>query len=65
MANYSGTKCPKCEKASFELISDEPSHSNYKFWYLRCSGCKTFLAMVPYTYTNMLVQKLIDHFKIQ
>ncbi len=41
--NYSGTKCPKCEKSIFDLVEDSPNNSNYKYFYLRCSSCKTFL----------------------
>ncbi len=42
--NYSGTKCPKCESINFEMVDDLPKDSQYKYSYLRCVSCKTFLA---------------------
>lgn len=49
LRNYSGTKCPKCDKAGFELVEDAPANSNYKYFYLRCSSCKAFLAFIEYS----------------
>lgn len=48
LTNYSNTKCPKCEKTIFELVEDAPNNSLYKYFYMRCSACKTFLSMVEY-----------------
>jgi hypothetical protein len=64
MTNYSGTKCPKCESKNFELAEDAPNSSRFKFYYLRCSSCKTFLALVPYYDTNSKIDKLLKHFNL-
>lgn len=65
IANKSYTKCPKCEYAQFELVEDYPTQSNFKFWYIRCSSCKTFLQALPYDDTNTLVEKIIKFLKIR
>lgn len=41
--NYSGTKCPKCDKNNFELVEDYPAGSAWKMMYIRCAYCKIFL----------------------
>lgn len=46
--NYSGTKCPHCEKVGFELVEDAPYKSKFKFYYIRCMSCHTFLGVVEY-----------------
>lgn len=64
--NYSGTKCPKCEHTSFEYAEDTPTNAPYAKHYLRCSKCKTFLAMTFINNTNILVEKVqkdIDEIK--
>ena len=58
MNNYSGTKCPKCENTTFELVEDTPSKSEFKFQYLRCSSCKTFITTEQYLNTNAILQDL-------
>lgn len=58
MNNYSGTKCPKCESISFELVEDTPTKSNYKYYYLRCSSCRTFLTTEQYLNTNAMLQDI-------
>jgi len=66
--NQSQTKCPKCGNTYFELIEDYPTSSNYKFWYMRCSSCKTFLQAMPFLSTNSKIIKLqedIDKIKIK
>ncbi len=46
--NYSGTKCPKCGNATFEMVEDAPTNSEFKFNYIRCYDCKTFLTAEPF-----------------
>lgn len=58
MHNKSFTKCPKCERTLFELVEDAPTHSNYKFFYLRCSSCHTFLGVLPYLDISTQIEKL-------
>lgn len=53
--NYSGTRCPKCEKTSFEVVDDAPSESTYRYSYLRCSSCKTFLAAFDFDPVGAIV----------
>lgn len=64
ITNTSGTKCPKCEKSGFEVVEDIPNNSNFRKNYLRCMHCKTFLAMSYFNNTNVLIEKLLEHFKI-
>ena len=56
--NASKTCCPKCGKDSFEIVEDKPTNSQYVLNYLRCSFCKTFLAEMPYTNTNVMIESL-------
>ncbi len=56
--NYSGTKCPKCQGTSFEYAEDKPTNAPYAKHYLRCSSCKTFLAMTFIQNTNVLLDKM-------
>jgi hypothetical protein len=59
--NYSQTKCPKCEQTRFELVEDTPDaaiSSNYKYYYLRCSSCKTFLSAFDFAAIGALVTKM-------
>lgn len=56
MNNYSGTKCPKCQSTQFELKEDTPNNSNWRYQYLRCSSCYTFLAVLPFNNTNVLLE---------
>ena len=58
LPNSSQTKCPKCEHTSFELVEDTPTGTEWTHLYLRCSKCKTFLQMVPYSNTNVLIDNL-------
>ncbi len=58
MNSYSGTKCPKCEHIGFELVIDEPMHSKWKYQYIRCSNCKSFLAVLPYNDTTTMIENL-------
>lgn len=58
IANSSGTKCPKCENKSFELVQDFPSSAAFKMQYIRCSSCKTFLQALPFLHTNALIETL-------
>ena len=57
-ANSSGTKCPKCNNINFELITDFPTGSNFKFNYIRCSSCKVFLQAIPFIDTNTKIEQL-------
>lgn len=64
--NYSMTKCSHCEKIGFELVEDTPVNSNWKYMYLRCQHCKTFLAILPWNNTNILIDNIqTDIFKIK
>ncbi len=56
--NSSWTKCPKCDKTQFELVEDVPTGTTWVHLYLRCSSCKTFLQMVPYDNTNVLLETM-------
>jgi len=59
--NSTGTKCPSCQTSNFELAIDFPTGSNYQFYYIRCSGCKTFLQALPYFDVEEALKK---HIKI-
>jgi len=57
--NHSGTKCPKCEKTSFELVEDFPTKGAFHMYYMRCSSCKTFLQATPIIHTNSLLDQIL------
>ena len=56
--NHSGTKCPKCDRTSFELVEDYPTKSAFKMYYIRCSSCQTFLQALPFLDTNTKITTL-------
>jgi hypothetical protein len=56
--NYSHTKCPKCESTSFEMVEDAPNNAKYKFYYIRCSSCSTFLHACDFFNNNALLEEL-------
>ena len=62
--NSSYTKCPKCEKTQFELVEDYPTNSQRRFWYMRCTSCKSLAHVFPYEDTNTLINKIIKFLKI-
>ena len=68
--NYSGTKCPNCSKTEFELVEDTPSNSNgaeaiYKYYYLRCLSCKTFLAAFDEQPIGEFLKRIADKLDIK
>jgi DNA polymerase III alpha subunit (gram-positive type) len=62
--NQSQTKCPKCEKSSFELVEDYPTGSAWKMMYIRCSTCKTFLQALYMDNVTIQVANLQNDIKI-
>lgn len=58
LSNSSGTKCPKCGEADFELVEDFPVHATYNFYYIRCRQCQTFLQAIPFFDTNSKIDTL-------
>lgn len=70
-ANSSGTLCPYCEPSlkstNFELIKDRPAGSadDYQYYYMRCSTCKKFVSILPSHRPDIMLQKLIEHFKLR
>lgn len=56
--NYSGSKCPKCEKTSFEVVEETPSKSNFKLEFVRCSYCKMVVGVLEYFNNGELLYKL-------
>ena len=59
-SNSSGTKCPKCEMSDFEIVEDFPANATYKFYYIRCRSCQTFLQAIPFNDTNNKIDVLED-----
>ena len=45
------SKCPKCEKSSFELKELDPTGSNYKFNAIQCAFCGTVVGITDF-YNN-------------
>ena len=56
--NYSGTKCPKCENSSFEVVIDTPKNSTVKMRYLRCSNCSTLITALEFHAIGDLIKRL-------
>ena len=59
-SNSSGTKCPKCEMSDFEIVEDFPANATYKFYYIRCRSCQTFLQAIPFNDINNKIDVLED-----
>jgi DNA-directed RNA polymerase subunit RPC12/RpoP len=61
MNNYSGTRCPYCEKVDvFELVEDTPKGSEEIETYLRCKSCYKFLGTIGSAKQNNLLSKLFQ-----
>lgn len=66
-ANLSGTVCPYCDINStpksdkFEIVQDRPANStsDYLYYYLRCTKCKRFLAILPADKPDVLIKNLM------
>lgn len=58
LENYSGTKCPKCESTSFEVVNDKPIDSNFDLMYIRCFSCKTLISVLEKQNINKNLSKL-------
>lgn len=63
--NYSGSKCPKCEKTSFEMVDDAPAKSKYKFMYIRCSNCKTIIGVTEFFNSGQLLSLICEKLGIK
>jgi hypothetical protein len=63
MSGYgkSGTKCPKCENTTFEMVIDTPKGCLYKMNYIRCISCKTFLQATDYYDVNDTLNEIKKH----
>jgi hypothetical protein len=57
----SGTKCPKCENTTFEMVSDYPKNSKHKMYYIRCCSCRTFLHATDYYDVNRTLNEIKKH----
>jgi len=42
------SKCPKCDKTSFEVKENSPVHSNYKILFVQCSSCGTVVGTMDF-----------------
>lgn len=62
--NYSGTRCPKCENTSFEMVEDTPTKSEFKLNYIRCSSCKTFISVLEHFNIGNTLNRLAIALKI-
>lgn len=65
MSNYSGSKCPKCEGTSFEMVEETPKGSRFKFMFVRCSSCKTVVGFTDYYNIGYLIQNLADKLNVK
>lgn len=52
------SKCPKCERTSFESVIETPNNSNYKLQFIRCSSCKTVVGVLEYYNIGALLHNL-------
>lgn len=64
MTNYSGTKCPKCEKTSFEEFPESPSNSLIMINFIRCSSCKTAIGIRECDSSSRLIRALAKKLNI-
>jgi hypothetical protein len=58
------SKCPKCEKTSFEVALEEPRNSNFKIQFVRCSSCKTVVGVLEFYNSGALIRKLAEKLKV-
>jgi len=58
--NYSFSKCPKCESTRFEIVEDTPTNSNWKYFYVRCSSCKSVISVKEYFNIGSLLHKIMN-----
>lgn len=54
------SKCPKCDSTRFELKEAVISGCNYKHFFIQCASCGAVIGVIPYHYTNALLEKLAN-----
>lgn len=59
----SQSKCAHCQSTRFEHSNEEPEGSNFKVSFIRCSGCKNPIGVMPYFETNSKIDKLHENMK--
>ena len=64
-SNYSGTKCPKCNVTSFEIVEDTPIKSEFKLFFLRCSSCKSIVTAFEYYNIHAQLKQIMKALKIR
>lgn len=62
--NYSGSKCPKCNSTSFEMVEDTPMGSKFKLMFIRCSHCKTLISASEFFNAGELLTRICDKLNI-
>lgn len=64
MTNYSHSKCPNCQRTSFETVEETPKDSNFKLMFIRCDSCKTVVGVIDYFNIGNLIHKLADKLNV-
>lgn len=54
------SKCPNCSSTSFETAIEEPSGSNFKLIFIRCSSCGTVVGTMDYYNIGSMLEKIGD-----
>lgn len=42
------SKCSSCGSHSFEMVTNEPHNSNYKYNFIQCSGCGAVIGVTEF-----------------
>tara|TARA_Y100000588_G_scaffold247805_1_gene262288 strand:+ start:445 stop:639 length:195 start_codon:yes stop_codon:yes gene_type:complete len=59
------SKCPKCERTSFELSIENVANAKFKISFIRCSSCGTVVGTNEYYSVGALVKSLAEKLNVE
>lgn len=61
---FSSSKCPYCQKSGFEVTTEEPRGSAYKFLFVRCQWCHTVVGVLEHFNIGQLLIRFAQKMNI-
>jgi hypothetical protein len=50
--------CPHCQHSGFEMATESPKQSNWKYSFIRCSSCGTVVGVTEFFNIGTLIHKM-------
>lgn len=52
----STSRCPKCENSTFEIVTNSPIKSKYKYAFVQCSKCGSVVGVLDFYNIGTLIK---------